>query len=112
LPTADDLEQVDPPPFARDLARSEAVSRIGAVVRTHMDREQIKSVRALAKALGMSWKPIDKLLSGDPDPPLSTLLQLAHGLGLRSIEELLGPFETTRVLISAKPHQAPIASTD
>ena len=40
----------------------------------------------------------DKLLSGDPDPPLSTLLQLAHGLGLRSIEELLGPFETTRVL--------------
>ena len=89
---------MDPPAFSRDLARAEAVSRIGSVVRTHMDREQIKSVRGLAKALGMSWKPIDKLLSGDPDPPLSTLLQLAHGLGLRSIEELLGSFETTRVL--------------
>jgi hypothetical protein len=46
----------------------------------------------------MSWKPIDKLLNGDPDPQLATLLQLAHALDLRSIEELLGPFETTRAL--------------
>jgi hypothetical protein len=46
----------------------------------------------------MSWKPIDKLLNGDPNPPLATLLQLAHALDLRSIEELLGPFESTHVL--------------
>lgn len=46
----------------------------------------------------MSWKPIDKLLNGDPNPPLATLLQLAHALDLQSIEELFGPFETMQVL--------------
>ena len=84
--------------FARDRARAVAVDRIASAVRRHMEQEGISSVRGVARSVGMSWKPIDKLLSGDPDPPLSTLLQLAHGLDLRSIEELLGPFETTRVL--------------
>lgn len=63
-----------------------------------MQQEGIKSVRGLADHVGMSWKPIDKLLRCDSDPPLSTLLQLTHGLGLRSIEELLGPFQTMQVL--------------
>jgi DNA-binding phage protein len=63
-----------------------------------MSQEGITSVRGFADQVGMSWKPIDKLLNGDPNPPLATLLQLAHALDLRSIEELLGPFETARIL--------------
>lgn len=86
------------PEFARERARAEAVARIGVVVRSRMEQEGITSVRGFADHVGMSWKPIDKLLNGDPNPPLTTLLQLTHALRLRSIEELLGPFETTRVL--------------
>jgi hypothetical protein len=84
--------------FSRDRARRAAVERIAAVIRHRMSQEDITSVRGFANLVGMSWKPIDKLLNGDPDPPLTTLLQLAHALDLRSIEELLGPFESTRVL--------------
>lgn len=71
---------------------------MASVVRAHMDREGITSVRGIANRVGMSWKPIDKLLNGDPNPSLDTLLQLAHALDLRSIEELLGPFGTTTAL--------------
>lgn len=71
---------------------------MAAVIRERMEREGIDTVSGFADHVGMSWKPIDKLLNGDPNPPLSTLLQLAHSLDLRSIEELLGPFESTRVL--------------
>ena len=63
-----------------------------------MSQKGITSVRGFADHVGMSWKPIDKLLNGDPNPPLATLLQLAHALDLRSIEELIGPFESTHVL--------------
>lgn len=84
--------------FSRDRARRAAVARIAAVVKERMDREDITSVRAFASHVGMSWKPIDKLLKGEGNPPLETLLQLAHALELRSIEELLGSFETTHVL--------------
>jgi len=68
------------------------------VVHEHMRKEGITSTRGFADHVGMSWKPIDKLLKGEGNPPLETLLQLAHALELRSIEELLGPFESTHVL--------------
>lgn len=88
--------------FARDRARAAAVERIATVLRQWMDQRGIKSIRGAAKQVGVSWKPIDKLLRGEADPPLSTLLQLVHALDLRSIEELLGPFETTHVLEAGK----------
>ena len=84
--------------FSRDRARRAAVERIAVVVRQRMSQKGITSVRGFADHVGMSWKPIDKLLNGDPNPPLATLLQLAHSLDLQSIEELFGPFETTQVL--------------
>ena len=93
--------------FSRDSARKVAVARIAVVVREHMRQEGITSVRGFADHVGMSWKPIDKLLKGDANPPLDTLLQLAHSLNLRSIEELLGPFETTQVLEAGR-HQGPV----
>lgn len=86
------------PIFSRERARAYAVVRIGSVIRERMRSEGIRSTSAFAQHVGMSWKPIDKLLNGDPDPPLTTLLQLAHALDLRSLEELLGPFEMTGVL--------------
>jgi hypothetical protein len=84
--------------FSRDRARERAIERIAAVIRERMESEGIDTISGFADHVGMSWKPIDKLLNGDPNPPLSTLLQLAHSLDLRSIEELLGPFESARVL--------------
>lgn len=95
---AGDAGEGAPEGFSRDRARQAAVSRMAAVVRERMKAEGITSVRGFADHVGMSWKPIDKLLKGDGNPPLGTLLQLAHALDLRSIEELLGPFETKRVL--------------
>ena len=88
--------------FSRERARELTVGRIASVIRERMSREGIQSVSGFADHVGMSWKPIDKLLNGDPNPPLSTLLQLAHALDLRSIEELLGTFETSRVLNAAR----------
>jgi hypothetical protein len=60
----------DEPPlqFSRDRARQAAVERIAAVVRHRMSQEGIASIRGFADHVGMSWKPIDKLLNGDPNP--------------------------------------------
>lgn len=84
--------------FARDRARKVAVDRISRVLRRWMEQQGLTSTRGVADQIGISWKPIDKLLKGDADPPLSTLLHLVHALDLRSIEELLGPFETATVV--------------
>lgn len=97
-----DNDEGDNVPFSRDRARRAAVARIAEVVRQHMKEHGMTSVRAFADHADMSWKPIDKLLNGDPNPPLGTLLQLAHALDLRSIEELLGPFQTEHVLSAGK----------
>ncbi|NOZ56404.1 MAG: helix-turn-helix transcriptional regulator [Calditrichaeota bacterium] len=53
----------------------------------------------LAHRLGLGWDAANKLLNDDTyDPPLSTLLQVAHALNLCSIEELFGPFPLAEIL--------------
>lgn len=90
-----------PTPFSREAARNAALERIYSVL---IEREpRIETGEASAHDvrlwLGVGWDIANKLLKDDRyDPPLSTLLQIAHALDLASIEELLGPLPLAEVL--------------
>lgn len=95
-------ERREPPtPFSREAARKAALERMYSVL---AEREPgIESGEASAHDvslwLGVGWDIANKLLNDDGyNPPLSTLLQVAHALDLASIEELLGPLPLNEVL--------------
>jgi len=52
----------------------------------------------VARSTGLGLGTVTKLLNGETDPRLSTLMILANEFGLRSIEELLIPFGTAKVV--------------
>ena len=52
----------------------------------------------VARSTGLGHGTVTKLLNGEADPRLSTLVILANEFGLRSLEELLIPFGTARVV--------------
>jgi transcriptional regulator with XRE-family HTH domain len=56
------------------------------------------SQRGLAAATGLGIGTVRDIWSGSSDPTLSTLLALTEALGVHSIEELLGPIGTQRLL--------------
>lgn len=49
-----------------------------------------------AQCVGVSIGTVMGVIRGERDPDLGTMLAMVDALGLRSIEELLGPFGTTR----------------
>lgn len=50
----------------------------------------------LAQLSGVNHSTISKIESGDREPRVGTILKLAAGLGLNSLEELFGPLPSTR----------------
>ncbi len=72
---------------ARELAR------FGARLRKLREDSSVErlSQRELARRTGLSPTTISELEDGRHEPRLGTLLALAEGLGIGSIEELLGP---------------------
>ena len=56
------------------------------------------SRRAVAAATGLGIGTVMDLWAGRSDPELSTLLALVEVLGVRSIDELLGPLGTQVLL--------------
>jgi transcriptional regulator with XRE-family HTH domain len=56
------------------------------------------SQRSLATATGLGIGTVRDVWAGRSDPTLSTMLALTETLGLRSVEELLGPLGTQALL--------------
>lgn len=59
------------------------------------------SQRELARRTGLSPTTISELEQGLHEPRLGTLLALREGLGVGSIEELLGPMPSSTLTTSA-----------
>lgn len=73
---------------ARLSARTELRKRLGSRL-TQLTHG--KSDEDLARAWGVGLGTVRNLRSGQSEPNMSTALVIAHGLGLRSIDELLAP---------------------
>jgi transcriptional regulator with XRE-family HTH domain len=86
------------------IADARRAARLDASVRAAMARRiQALSAgrfsrRSLAAETGLGIGTVMNLWAGRTDPALSTMLALVDALGLRSIDELLGPLGTQTML--------------
>lgn len=87
---------------ARELAR------FGARLRELREENSVErlSQRELARRTGLSPTTISELEDGRHEPRLGTLLVLAEGLAVGSIEELLGPMPSRAWLKSGGASEA------
>jgi transcriptional regulator with XRE-family HTH domain len=56
------------------------------------------SERELARASGLGASTVRRLLAGEAEPRLSTMVALAGALRLASLEQFLGPFATETLI--------------
>lgn len=82
-------------------ASSGSIARQGARLAVQVDvlrKSQHLSRRQLADRAGIGVTTVRKILKGEGNPTLDTLLALANVLGLHSIEELFGPLPSHEIL--------------
>lgn len=96
---------------ARHSARLSAAARAALAEQLHDLCDDQFSRRRLADATGLGIGTIRTLWKGESDPTLGTLLALVEGLGLRSVEELLGPLGTETMIGLQREEGRPAEST-
>ena len=87
-------------PRKEDLV-NQGISRVRALLASRVGELRVArdwNWRDLACAAGMNAKQVEDVEKGARDPAFTTVVKLANGLGVRSIDELLGPLplEATR----------------